>query len=82
MIVIELDELLCEWWLPLSTNPSRADQSNTRRLDYTVRGGIEAGGRMKCPRTGLGYTNKNSAVRVAADFFQVVNTLKDFLTGG
>ena len=28
-----------------------------RRLGYTVRGGIEAGGQMKCPRTaGLGYT--------------------------
>ena len=27
MIVIELAELLSEWWFPLSTNPGRADQS-------------------------------------------------------
>ena len=27
MIVIELVELLSEWWFPLSTNPGRADQS-------------------------------------------------------
>ena len=27
MIVIELAELLSEWWLPLSANPGRADQS-------------------------------------------------------
>ena len=34
-----------------------------QRLGCTVRGGIEAGGQMKCPHTaGLGYTNKNSAV--------------------
>ena len=31
-----------------------------RRLGYNVRGGIEAGGQMKCPRTAwLGYTNQN-----------------------
>ena len=54
MIAIELAEGLRGWWFPLSTNPSRADQSNTRRLGYTVRGGIEAGGQMKCPRTGVG----------------------------
>ena len=30
-----------------------------RRLGYTVRGGIEAGGQMKCPRSaGLGHTKK------------------------
>ena len=27
MIVIELDELLSEWWFPLSTKPGRAEQS-------------------------------------------------------
>ena len=27
MIVIELTELLSEWWFPLSTNSGRADQS-------------------------------------------------------
>ena len=27
MIAIELTELLSEWWLPLTTNPGRADQS-------------------------------------------------------
>ena len=69
MIVIELAELLSEWWFPLSMNPSRADQSNTRRLGYFVRGGIEEGGQMKCPRTaGLGYAKKNAAVRVAPCF--------------
>ena len=31
----------------------------SRTLGYTVRGGIEAGGQMKCPRTaGLGYANE------------------------
>ena len=41
-----------------------------RRLGYTVRGGIEAGGQTKCPRTaGLGYTNKKSAVARDAPFF-------------
>ena len=33
--------------------PSRADQSNTRRVGYTVRGGIKAGGQVKRPRTGV-----------------------------
>ena len=47
------------------------------RLGYTVRGSIEAGGQMKCPRTaGLGYTNKNSAVtRVAPFFFKYLEGL-------
>ena len=54
MIVIELAELLMNWWFPLSTNPSRADRSNIRKLGYTVRGGIEAGGQIKSPRTGVG----------------------------
>ena len=41
-----------------------------QRLGYTVRGGIEAGGQMKCPRTaGLGYTNKKSAAARVAPFF-------------
>ena len=53
MVAIELAEILGEWWFPLFTNPIRAYQSNTRRLGYTVRGGIEAGGYMKCPRTGI-----------------------------
>ena len=35
-----------------------------------MRGGIEAGGQMKCPRTaGLEYTNKNSGVARVAPFF-------------
>ena len=51
-----------------------------RRLGYTMRAGMEAGGQGKCPRTaGLGYTNKNSAVVArVAPFFLVENTLKDF----
>ena len=50
-----------------------------QRLGNTVRGGIEAGGHMKCPRNaGLGYTNKTSAVpRVAPFFFLFENSLKD-----
>ena len=41
-----------------------------RRLGYTVRGGIEAGGQMRGPRTArLGYANKNSAVARVAPFF-------------
>ena len=54
IIVIELAGSLSEWQFPLSTNPRRADQSSTWRLGYTVRGGIEAGGQMKCQRTGVG----------------------------
>ena len=54
IIGIKLAELLSEWQLPLSTNARRAHQSSTRRLSYTVRGGIEAGGQMKCQRTGDG----------------------------
>ena len=54
IIVIDLAELLSEWWFPLSTNPSRADQLSTRRLGYTVRGGIEAGGQIRCQRTAVG----------------------------
>ena len=43
MIVIALVELLSGDFA-LSTNPSRANQSSTRRLgSHTVRGGIEAG---------------------------------------
>ena len=54
MIVIELAGLLSEWQFPLSTNARRADQSRTRTLGYNVWGGIEAGGQMKCQRTGDG----------------------------
>ena len=79
IIVIELAELLGEWCFHLSMNPSRTDQSNTRRLGYTaVRGGIEAGDQMKCPLPGLGYTNKNSAVRVSP-FFSSRKYLEGFL---
>ena len=57
-----------------------------RRLGYTVRGGIEAGGQMKCSRTaGLGYTNKNSTVVVVArvaPFFSSCNYLEGFLNRG
>ena len=64
MIIIELAEFPSEWWLPLSANPGRADQSKVGL------GGIEAGGQMKYPRTaGLGYTNTTSAVARAALFF-------------
>ena len=53
MIVIELTELLSEWWFPLSTTHGRAFN---RRLGYTVQDGIEAAGQIKCPRTaGVGY---------------------------
>ena len=77
MRFIELVELLSEWWFPLSTRVP-AELIN-RRLGYTVRGAIEAGGQMKCPRTvGLGYTNKNSAVSRVAPFFLAENSLKDF----
>ena len=78
MIVIELAELLGEWWFPLPTSPSRADQSNTRRLGDTVRGGIEAGGLMKCPRTGVGLYEYNSAVWVVP-YFCSCKCLEEFL---
>ena len=82
MIVIDLAEPLSEWWFALSTNPNRANQSNTRRLGYTVRGGIEAGGQMKCPRTaGLGYMNNILAVLVAP-FFSSCIYLEEFLNRG
>ena len=71
-IGIKLAEILSKLWFHLSTNPSRADQSNTRRLGYTVGSGTEAGGQIKCPRTArLGYTNKTSGVRVAPFFFSL-----------
>ena len=53
-----------------SLYPQTPAESINRRLGYTVRGGIEAGGQMKCPRAaGLGYTNKKSAVSRVAPFF-------------
>ena len=58
IIGFELAELLSEWWFPLYTHPGRTNLS--KKLGYIVRGGIEAGGQMNCPRTaGLRYTNKN-----------------------
>ena len=52
MIVIKLAEFLSEWWFPNLPTPA---EPIIRRLGYTVRGGIKAGGRMKRPRTaGLG----------------------------
>ena len=55
----------------------------SQRLGYTVRGGIEAGGQMKCPRTaGLGYTNKKSAVARVALFFSSCKYLEGFLNWG
>ena len=48
-----------------------------------MRGGIEAGGQMKCLRTaGLGYTNKNSAVARVAPFFYSRKYLEGFLNRG
>ena len=78
MIVFELAELLGEWRFPLSANPSRADQSNTRGLGYTVQGGIEAGGRMKCPRAGVGAIRIKIQQCELPHFLLVVNTSKDF----
>ena len=76
MIVIELAELLSEWWFPLSTNPGRASIEGWVTLCGVV---SRQGGQMKCSRTaGLGYTNKNSAVARVAPFFLIVNTLKNF----
>ena len=50
--------------------PRTPAETINRRLGYTVQGGIEAGGQVKCPRTaGLGFTNKNSAVARVAPFF-------------
>ena len=62
MIVIELAELLGEWWFFSIHEPQPS-----RSIEYpdTVRGVIEAGGQMKCPRTGVGVYECNSAVRVA-----------------
>ena len=52
-------------------------------MGYTVRGCIEAGGQMECPRTaGLGYTNKNSAVARMAPFFSSCKYLEGFLNRG
>ena len=67
MIVIGLAELLMSGGFLYPPTP--AEPINPR-LGYTVRGGIEAGGQTKCPRTaGLGYTNKNSAVGRVVPFF-------------
>ena len=47
--------------------PRTPAEPTKRRLGYIVRGGIGAGGQMKCTRTaGMGYTNKNSAVSSAS----------------
>ena len=79
MIVVDLVELLSEWWFPLSRTPA---EPINRRLGYTNCAGWYRGrgGQMKCPRTaGLGYTNENSAVVArVAPYFLVENTLKDF----
>ena len=54
-----------------------------RTLGYTVRGCIEAGGQMKCPRTaGLGHSNKKSAVARVAPFFSSSKYLEGFLNRG
>ena len=67
MIVIELAELLSEWWSPLSTNPGRANQSKVGRH---CAGWYRGRSQVKCPRTAaLGQTNKNSAVARVAQFF-------------
>ena len=67
MIVIELGELLSEWWFPLSTNPGRADLS---KVGLHCAGWYRGRGQMTCPRTaGLGYTNKKSAVARVAPLF-------------
>ena len=50
--------------------PRTSAEPINQRLGYALRGGIEAGDQMKCPRTaGLGYTSKNSAVVRFAPFF-------------
>ena len=78
MIVIELAELLGEWWFPLTTNPGRADQS---KVGLHCAGWYR--GRGQCPRTaGLGYTNKNSAVSRVAPIFSSCKYLEGFLNEG
>ena len=81
MIVIELAELLSEWWFPLSTNPSRADQSNTRRLGYTVRDGIEGVVKWNVRVLGLSMRIKIQQ-RELPHFFSCCNHLEGFLNGG
>ena len=71
MIVIELAELLIEWWFALSTNPSRVDQSNTSRLGYIVWGGIEAAGQIKFPRTGVGVYDEVKFGSASCDILRV-----------
>ena len=56
-----------------------------RRLGYTVRGNIDAGDQMKCPRTaGLEYTNTTSVVarELVAPFLSSCKYLEGFLNGG
>ena len=67
MLVVDLLNVLLSGGFLYPRTPA---ESINRRLGYTVRGGIEAGGQMKCPRTaGWGYTSQNSAVARVAPFF-------------
>ena len=80
MIVIELAELLTEWWFLYPQTPA---EPIARRLGYTVRGGIEAADQKKCPRTaGLGFMNKNSPVARLAPLFSSWKYLEGFLNRG
>ena len=66
-----------------SLYPRTPAEPINQRLGYTVRGGIKAGGQMKCPRTaGLGYTNKNPAVARVAPLFSSCKCLEGFLNWG
>ena len=77
MIVIELAELLSEWWFPLSTSSGRADQS---KVGLHCAGWYRGKGSNEIPRTaGLGYTNKISAVARVAPFFPSCKYLEGFM---
>ena len=77
MIVIELAELLSEWWFPLSTNPGQADQSQVGLHCagwYRGRGLNE----MSAYREVGVYEYKLSSSSASCPFFLLENTLKDF----
>ena len=74
MLMIELAEFLSEWWLPLSTNPGRADQSKVGVRWYRGRGSNE----MSAYR-GVGVYEYNLSSSASCPHFLLIESfLKEF----
>ena len=66
MIVIELAELLSEWWFPLSTNLGRADQS---KVGLHCAGWYRGRSQVKCPHRGDGVYEKKLSSSASCPIF-------------